>query len=94
MRAECSTLSERVWLVADNFPFKELRRDDPRLDWKYPYTPEGSVRLLQRGKDRWMYVSVGVTRGDAAAHANRWRTNQIAKLQVKIDDLKKRQIVP
>ncbi len=80
-------MSGDVWIVTDKRTFRKLKLDDPRLDWKWPHSPDGMVRLKAPGKNRWQYVYYGTTVAEAAAAFNRDANEQIAKLEEKIQQL-------
>lgn len=82
--------SAKVWLyVTDNRngggEFKQYKRDDPRLDWKWPHSIPGQVRLqLRKDGSKWQYAYYGETPEEAAAGENQYRVKEIRELEEKI----------
>jgi hypothetical protein len=83
-----------VWIIGDDRKLRKLRRDDPRLHWGYPHTPEGNVRMALRGKNRWAYVFVGSSPAEVANRFNRFNLERIAELERQIAVIRKQMWMP
>lgn len=84
----------KVWIyLYTKRTFRELKRDDRRLDWNWPHTPKGRVRF-QATRNRWHYVSYGDTKQAVADVENRFDLERIATLEAEIESIRARLIVP
>lgn len=85
---------EKIWLYLWNTrEFKQISRDDPRLDWNFPYAPSGKVKF-QVYKKRWEYVEWGTTIQETTDKANRLAFETIRKLEAEIAAIKARLVTP
>ena len=80
-------MSLDVWIVTDRRAIRKLRRNDQRLDWDWPHTPKGMVRMKNRSS--WTYVCYGLTETEAVASFNRHDLDDIARLEAEIALLRK-----
>jgi len=73
--------------------FKEMDREDPKLDWGWQHTPPGMVKLTL-SKTRWEYAYVGNTKEEAAEKANHYTQEKIDKMEAELKRLKESLIKP
>lgn len=86
-------MNEKVWIYnEDKKIFRQLAHSDPRLDWTWPHSPLGCVRMRVRKGFRYYYV--GQTKEEAAARANFWRNREIADCRKKIAFLEDQMVRP
>jgi hypothetical protein len=90
--------ADKIWIYYQFFTkepaFKEILRDDPRLEWDAPGTPPGTVRYSHRKGGKWTYANFGNTKQEAADSANRYDFEKIAKLEAEITRIKARLVKP
>jgi hypothetical protein len=90
-------MSPFVWIVTREPTIKKLRRDDPRLDWDWPHTPMGMVRMVSRSKrtdGNWTYVFQGPTEAEAIASFNKRTLDTIARLESEIANVRHNLLYP
>ena len=82
-------MGNAIWVITEE-PRKlaKFERDDPRLDWKWPHTPQGMVRLKLRGKDRYRYVHYGPTPEAAVLAFSKLDLDRIVKLKIQIEEIR------
>lgn len=85
--------SDKIWIfVESKYKFMEIDRNDPRLDWNYPHSPERMIRFSIR-RD-FEYVYWGETKQQVADHYNLRRLKEIENLEKRIDEIKSKLLKP
>jgi hypothetical protein len=89
-------MSPLVWIVTNGRVIRKLRRDDPRLDWDWPHTPMGMVRMSRskRTDINWHYVTVGSTETEAIYNFNKSNLDRIVHLELEIASIRQNLLYP
>jgi hypothetical protein len=66
----------------------KIEKDSPKLNWKYPHTPEGMVQYTPRKTSTWEYCQLGETLEELSTRVNRHKQKQLNELEQKANSLR------